>query len=125
MAKETFSMRWQVLHSKVCSSKPVLPGKFRANPILCLQVRHIGRSTMEDGLRIARHPLKRYAFQNKLVCPVPDTPTKFWCKSLGLRAAGTASRRKAAASNRASESRQNRNLASEGFSEKIGRSERI
>ncbi len=53
-------MRWQVLHSKVCSSKPRLPGEIRANPILCLQVRHIGRSTMEDELRIAQHPRKRY-----------------------------------------------------------------
>jgi hypothetical protein len=59
MARETFSMRWQVLHSKVCSSKPRLPGEIRANPILCLQVRHIGRSTM-DELRIAQHPWKRY-----------------------------------------------------------------
>ena len=48
-------MRWQVRHSNVRSSKPRLPGEIRANPILCLQVRHIGRSTM-DELRIAQHP---------------------------------------------------------------------
>ena len=42
-------MQWQVLHSKVRSSKPRLPGEIRANPILCLQVGHIGRSTI-DGL---------------------------------------------------------------------------
>jgi len=46
MAMETFSMRWQVRHSKVRSSKPRLPGEIRANPILCLQVGHIGRSTL-------------------------------------------------------------------------------
>ena len=64
-------MRWQVLHSKVCSSKPLLPGEIRANPILCLQVRHIGRSTMEDELRIAQHPGKRYELStNRSVrCP--------------------------------------------------------
>ena len=77
MAKQTFSMRWQVRHSKVCSSKPRLPGEIRANPILCLQVRHIGRSIMEDELRIAQHPWKRYAFWNKLVCPVSDIATRF------------------------------------------------
>ncbi len=43
---ETFSVRWQVRHSKVRSSKPLLPGEIRASPILCLQVRHIGRSTL-------------------------------------------------------------------------------
>ncbi len=48
-------MRWQVLHSKVRSSKPRSPGEIRANPILCLQVRHIGRSTV-DELRIAQYP---------------------------------------------------------------------
>jgi hypothetical protein len=61
MAKEIFSIRWQVRHSKIRSSKPRLPGKILANPILCLQVRHIGRSTM-DELRIAQHPAKRYVF---------------------------------------------------------------
>jgi hypothetical protein len=36
-----------VLHSKVRSSIPRLPGEIRANPILCLQVGHDGRSAME------------------------------------------------------------------------------
>ena len=45
-------MRWQVRHSKVRSSKPRLPGEIRANPILCLQTGHIGRSTKEEALRI-------------------------------------------------------------------------
>ena len=71
----------QVRHSKVRSSKPRLPGEIRANPILCLQVRHIGRSTIEDELRITQHPQKRYAFKHKLVCPVSDTRTKSWRKS--------------------------------------------
>jgi hypothetical protein len=33
-----------------------LPGEIRANPILCLQMGHIGRSTMEYELSIALHP---------------------------------------------------------------------
>jgi hypothetical protein len=45
--KETFRIQWQVLHSKVRSSTPRLPGEIRANPILCLQVGHDGRSAME------------------------------------------------------------------------------
>jgi len=45
--KETFRIKWQVLHSKVRSSTPRLPGEIRANPILCLQVGHDGRSAME------------------------------------------------------------------------------
>jgi hypothetical protein len=45
-------MRRQVLHSKVRSSKPRLPAEIRANPILCLQVGHIGRSTMENETRM-------------------------------------------------------------------------
>ena len=49
-------MSWQVRHSKVRSSKPRLPGEIRANPILCSQVRHSGRSTIEDELRITQHP---------------------------------------------------------------------
>ncbi len=49
-------MRWQVLHSKVRSSKPRIPGEIRANPILRLQVGHIGRSTMEYELLITQHP---------------------------------------------------------------------
>ena len=36
-----------MLHSKVRSSTPRLPGEIRANPILCLQVGHDGRSAME------------------------------------------------------------------------------
>jgi hypothetical protein len=82
-------MRWQVRHSKVRSSKPRLPGEIRANPILCLQVRHIGRSTMEDKSRIAQHPQKRYVLQDVLVCPVSDSRTKFWRNS--QRVAGIAS----------------------------------
>src|SRR5438552_18679926 len=76
MAKEIFSMRWQVRHSKVRSSKPRSPGEIRASPIPCLQVRHIGRSTMDD-IRIAQPPLKPYGFQRGLVCPVPDSRPKF------------------------------------------------
>jgi hypothetical protein len=52
---EIFSIRWQVRHSKVRSSKPRWPGEIRANPILCLQVRHTGRSTMDD-IRIRPTP---------------------------------------------------------------------
>ena len=44
---ETFTIRWQVLHSKVRSSRPRLPGEIRVSPILCLQVGHDGRSAME------------------------------------------------------------------------------
>ena len=51
---ETFSTRWQVEHSNVRSSKPRFPGEIPANPILCLQVGHIGRSRMEN-LRIPVH----------------------------------------------------------------------
>ena len=51
---ETFSTRWQVEHSKVRCSKPRFPGEIPANPILCLQVGHIGRSRMEN-LRIPVH----------------------------------------------------------------------
>ena len=36
-----------MLHSKVRSSMPRLPGEIRASPILCLQVGHDGRSAME------------------------------------------------------------------------------
>ena len=52
--KETFRIQWQVLHSKVRSSLPRLPGEIRANPILCLQVGHDGRSAME--VLITQHP---------------------------------------------------------------------
>src|SRR5258705_9047322 len=50
--KEIFSVRRQVLHSKVRCSKPRSPREIGANPILCLQVGHIGRSAMERELRI-------------------------------------------------------------------------
>ena len=43
-----------MLHSKVRSSLPRLPGEIRANPILCLQVGHDGRSAME--VLITQHP---------------------------------------------------------------------
>jgi hypothetical protein len=87
---ETFSMRWQVRHSKVRSSKPLLPGEIRASPILCLQVRHIGRSTLEDEIRIAPHPRKRYAFKHKSVCPVSDIRTKF--RRMLSKSCGTATK---------------------------------
>src|SRR3990170_1794197 len=51
-AKDIFSVRWQVLHSKVRSSKPRGPGEIRASPILCLQVGQDGRSSIEEELRI-------------------------------------------------------------------------
>jgi hypothetical protein len=54
MGKETFWIRWQVLHSKVRSSKPRSPGEIRANPILCLQVGHDGRSALK--MLITQHP---------------------------------------------------------------------
>src|SRR6266481_4914880 len=57
--KETSSVRWQVLHSKVRRSNPRSPGEIRPKPILCLQVGHIGRSTVENELRISRHPRAR------------------------------------------------------------------
>jgi len=57
MGKETFWIRWQVLHSKVRSSKPRSPGEIRANPILCLQVGHDGRSAIE--MLITQYPEPR------------------------------------------------------------------
>jgi hypothetical protein len=78
MANETFSMRWQVAHSNVRTSTPRSPAEIRANPILCLQAGHIGRSTMEQELRITHHPPKRYAFQHTLVSPAADSAIKFW-----------------------------------------------
>ena len=77
-------MRWQVRHSKVRSSKPRSPVEMRANPILCLQMRHIGRSTKDD-IRIAQHPLKPYLFQRRSVCPVPDSRPKFGASVNELR----------------------------------------
>jgi hypothetical protein len=51
-----------VPHSKVRSSNPRSPGEIRASAILCLQVGHIGRSTI--GLRIAFHQNQMiFAFQ--------------------------------------------------------------
>jgi hypothetical protein len=58
MGKETFSVRWQVEHSNVRTSTPRSPAETRASPILCLQVGHIGRSTIEE-LRIGHRPVKR------------------------------------------------------------------
>ena len=81
---EIFSIRWQVRHSKVRSSKPRSPGEIRANPILCLQVRHTGRSTLDD-IRIRPTPLKPYVFQQTPVCPVPDSRSKFGASAEGLR----------------------------------------
>ena len=62
MGKETSSVRWHVLHSKVRRSNPRSPGEIRARPILCLQVGHIGRSTVGNELRISLHPGQAYAF---------------------------------------------------------------
>jgi hypothetical protein len=62
MAEEIFSIRWQVRHSKVRSSKPRVPGEILANPILWLQEGHIGRSTMEDEVRMTPTPVERYLF---------------------------------------------------------------
>jgi hypothetical protein len=56
MEKETFSMRWQVLHSKVRSSKPRSPGELRTNAMPCLQLGQDGRSRMKDEIRITRTP---------------------------------------------------------------------
>ena len=58
MARESFSVRWHVAHSNVRTSIPRSPGEIRANPILCLQTGHIGRSTVEEEIRIAQHPSK-------------------------------------------------------------------
>jgi hypothetical protein len=55
IGNETSSVRWQVLHSKVRRSNPRWPGEIRAKPILCLQVGHIGRSTVENEMRISLH----------------------------------------------------------------------
>jgi hypothetical protein len=51
-------MQWQVVHSNVRTSTPRSPGEMRANPILCLQVGHIGRSVVELELRITHRPEK-------------------------------------------------------------------
>jgi hypothetical protein len=70
MGIETFSMRWQVAHSKVRCSKPGLATEIPANPILCLQVRQDGRSAIEDAVRITlpqgrRHQLRAPIDQKK------------------------------------------------------------
>jgi hypothetical protein len=75
---ETFSVRWQVAHSKVRTSTPRSPAEIRANPILCLQTGHIGRSTMELELRITHHPPKQYALQYFPVCTMADSGAVFW-----------------------------------------------
>jgi len=72
IGKETSSVRRQVLHSKVRRSNPRWPGEIRPKPILCLQVGHIGRSTVENELRISRTRKQAYASQKRGVCPVPD-----------------------------------------------------
>jgi len=77
IGNETSSVRWQVLHSKVRRSNPRSPGEIRARPILCLQVGHIGRSTVENELRISLHPAQAYAFQKSQVCPVSDSGARF------------------------------------------------
>jgi hypothetical protein len=76
-AKQTFSTRSQVLHSKVRSSYPRLPGEIRANPILCLQVGHIGRSTLDNELRITPPWSKRYSLHDPAVCPIYDSRARF------------------------------------------------
>jgi hypothetical protein len=64
-------MRWQVAHSNVRTSTPRSPAETQANPILCLQTGHIGRSIMEIALRITLHPLKPYAFQRNFIVRQP------------------------------------------------------
>jgi hypothetical protein len=64
-------MRSQVAHSNVRTSIPRSPAETRANPILCLQTGHIGRSIMEIELRITLHPLKPYAFQQNFIVRQP------------------------------------------------------
>ena len=62
IGNETSSVRLHVLHSKVRRSNPRSPGEIRARPILCLQVGHIGRSTVENELRISLHPAPTICF---------------------------------------------------------------
>ncbi|MEY9399500.1 RNA polymerase sigma factor (sigma-70 family) [Bradyrhizobium japonicum] len=50
-AKDTISVRSQVEHSNVRSSKPRLPGETRAKAIRCLHTGHIGRVLRETGSR--------------------------------------------------------------------------
>jgi hypothetical protein len=76
--KEIFWIQWQVLHSKVRSSRPRLPGDIRVNPILCLQVGHDGRSAMEL-LITSRHSEANDRYdQNFGPYACAFCPTKFW-----------------------------------------------
>src|SRR5260370_30226553 len=76
--KEIFRIQWQVLHSKVRSSRPRLPGDIRVNPILCLQVGHDGRSAMEcSSPPDIQKPMTRYD-QNFGPYACAFCPTKFW-----------------------------------------------
>jgi hypothetical protein len=81
MENEIFSVRWQVLHSKVCCSNPRSPGEIRANPILCLQVGHIGRSVME--LRIAHRPSRMIGVQTDAGLSGVRLSEKFCRRQLG------------------------------------------
>jgi hypothetical protein len=83
MAKESFSVRWHVAHSNVRTSIPRSPGETRANPILCLQTGHIGRSIMEEAPSITQHPpiticicadfgLFGNRLWEKILAPVPE-----------------------------------------------------
>jgi hypothetical protein len=67
MANETFSIRRQVAHSNVRTSTPGWPAEIPANPILCLQTGHIGRSAMEYELRITHHPPNDTRFDDILL----------------------------------------------------------
>jgi hypothetical protein len=73
MAKLIFSMRWQVRHSNVRCSNPRSPGEIRANPILCLQVGHIGRSPLELRITYTQDTMIRLG--QRPACPF-TTPTE-------------------------------------------------
>jgi hypothetical protein len=73
--KETFSTRWQVEHSNVRSSKPRFPGEIRANPNLCLQVGHIGRTIVEA--KLLTHPTECKPGLARYIMPIrTDKPSK-------------------------------------------------
>jgi len=80
---EIFSIRWQVRHSKVRSSKPRSPGEIRANPILCLQVRHIGRSIMDD-IRIRPTPAEIIWVSSDSGLSGSRLSAKIWRKRSGV-----------------------------------------
>ena len=80
--KETFRIQWQVLHSKVRSSAPRLPGEIRANPILCLQVGHDGRSAMEVLITTQHSEPTIGAIRSFGLYAYGLCPTKFWHNSL-------------------------------------------